>query len=426
MAKKVYVCRNCGAEFGKWYGRCPNCGEWGTIEEQTKVKKRSISLGEKPLKAVKVSSIDSEADTLPLKGEFASFFSGELSRGGVYLISGTPGVGKSTLLLQLSEDITRSGFNTVYFTAEESLSQIGSRAKRLGIKDVEVVSEGKLENIAAFLELNEPQAAVIDSIHTIFSEQIDYIPGGVQQVKYCAEKLIEVAKSRGITLFIVAHITKSGAIAGPKTLEHMVDAVLLLEGDKNSDLRVLRFTKNRFGSSEDVLILEMTKGGLKGVSDPTLKFFEKREFTDGICYGATVEGRYPIVLEVQALCVKTPLAVPRRVSVGFDINRLNMILAVLEKRLGIPFFKYDVYVNIAGGIKVSSTAIDAAIASALISSIKKSTLPDNTIAFSEIDLTGRLRLFDRDKRVVEKLEKLGFNLITAKQIKNVKQLYEIV
>ncbi len=425
MAKKVYVCRNCGAEFGKWYGRCPNCGEWGTIEEQATVK-RGAKLSLKPLKAVKVSSINTEADTLPLKGEFSSFFSYELSKGGVYLISGTPGVGKSTLLLQLAEDITQSGFKTIYFTAEESLSQIGSRASRLGVKDVDVVSESKLENIVAFLELNVPHSAILDSIHTIFSEQIDYIPGGIQQVKYCAEKLIEVAKSKGITLFIVAHITKSGAIAGPKTLEHMVDAVLLLEGDRNSDLRVLRFTKNRFGSAEDVLILEMTKEGLKTVPDPTLKFFERREFTDGICYGATVEGRYPIVLEVQALCVKTPLAVPRRVSVGFDINRLNMLLAVLEKRLGIPFFKYDVYVNIAGGIKVSSTATDAAVASALISSIKKSTLPDNTIAFSEIDLTGHLRLFDRDKRALDKLEKLGFNLITAKQVKSVKQLYEIV
>ncbi len=425
MAKKIYVCKKCDAEFGKWYGRCPNCGEWGTLEEVRNSNKR-LAHKSKPLKAVKVSTVDIVDDTIKFRGGLSSFFSKELSKGGVYLISGTPGIGKSTLLLQISKDILDSGFEVIYFSAEESLSQIASRAKRLNITEVKAIAESKLESIAAFLELEKPDVAIIDSIHTIFSEQIDYIPGGIQQVKYCAEKLIELSKSAGIALFIVAHITKSGAIAGPKTLEHMVDAVLLLEGDKNSDLRILRFTKNRFGSTEDVVILEMAKEGLKRVEDPTLRFLEKREFTDGICYGATVEGKYPIVLEVQALCVKTPLALPRRVTVGFDINRLNMILAVLEKRLDIPFFKYDVYVNITGGIKVNSTAIDAAVASALISSIKKNPLPDNTVAFSEIDLTGRLRLFGKDIKVVDRLKELGFNLITALNVKDIKQLYGIV
>ncbi len=424
MAKKLYVCKNCGAQFGKWYGRCPNCGEWGTIEEIAEGSKSKEAT--KVLKPVRLSEIDTGKDIVKLGGEFSGFFSKEIPKGGVYLISGTPGIGKSTLLLQLAHDLFKSGSRVVYISAEESLGQIAERAKRLKVEEIEAISESKLEDMLSFLEFEKLDCAIIDSIHTIFSDEIDYVPGGIQQVKYCAEKLIDVAKSRGIVLFIVAHITKSGAIAGPKTLEHMVDAVLLMEGDKNTNLRIVKFTKNRFGSTDEALILEMTKDGLKRVEDPTLKFLEKREFTDGICYGATIEGTYPIILEVQALCVETPLAIPRRVSVGFDINRLNMLLAVLEKKLGLPFFKYDVYVNITGGIRASSTAIDAAVVSAIISSIKKSALKEDTVAFSEVDLTGRLRLFEREKRIVKKLEDLGFNVISALDVKDVKQLYESI
>ncbi len=424
MAKKLYVCKNCGARFGKWYGRCPNCGEWGTIEEVAEGRKsEKIS---KVLKPIKLSEIDTSKDIIKLNGEFSEFFSGEIPKGGVYLISGTPGIGKSTLLLQLASDLFKSGSRVVYISSEESLGQIAERAERLKVAEVEAISEGKLENILSFLEFEDLDCAIIDSIHTTFSDEIDYVPGGIQQVKYCAEKLIDIAKSRGIVLFIVAHITKSGAIAGPKTLEHMVDAVLLMEGDRNTSLRIVKFTKNRFGSTDEALILEMAKDGLKRVEDPTLKFLERREFTDGICYGATIEGSYPIVLEIQALCVQTPLAIPRRVSVGFDINRLNMLLAVLEKKLSLPFFKYDVYVNIAGGVRASSTAIDAAVVSAIISSLKKSALKNDTVAFSEVDLTGRLRLFEREKRAVKKLEDLGFNVISALNVKDVKQLYESI
>ncbi len=425
MAKKIYVCSNCGAEYSKWYGKCPSCGEWGSLEEVKQPKKGGKKQRTVPT-PVKLSSVNVADNVIPIYGEFGSFFENRLSKGGVYLISGTPGIGKSTFLLQIAKDLKQSNPSVVYFSAEESLGQLAQRAKRLKAEDIEAISENRLENIVAYLETEKVDIAIIDSIHTVFSTDVDYAVGGVQQVRYCAEKLVETAKSYDITVFIVAHITKSGMIAGPKTLEHMVDAVLLLEGDKNSDLRVLKFTKNRFGSTEEALILEMNKEGLKKVKDPTLKFLERREFTDGICYGATVEGKYPIVLEVQALCVQTPLAMPRRVSVGFDINRLNMILAVLERRLSIPFFKYDVYVNITGGIKVNSTSIDAAVATALLSSIKKSSLNDNTVAFSEIDLTGRLRLFGNDRKVLKQLEDMGFKIISALTVKNVKQLYEFI
>ena len=419
------MCSNCGAEFGKWYGRCPTCGEWGSIKEQQSIPKKSKS-SYNPIKPVKLSGLDVAEDIVNFKSDFSSFFSKAVPRGGVYLISGTPGIGKSTFLLQIANDFIKSETRIVYVSAEESLGQIASRAKRLSVDNVEAISENKLDNIMGFFEHEKLDVAIVDSVHTIFSDEISYVPGGVQQVKYCAEKLIDIAKSKGIILFLVAHITKAGSIAGPKTLEHMVDAVLLMEGDKNSSLRILKFAKNRFGPADKALILEMTGEGLKKVKDPTLKFLEKREFTDGICYGATVEGDYPIILEVQALCVQTPLAIPRRVSVGFDINRLNMLLAVLEKKLGLPFFKYDVYINITGGIRASSTSIDAAVVASIISSLKKSVLKDDTVAFSEIDLTGRLRLFGREKKIVDKLKDLGFNLITVFNVKDVKRLYEIV
>ncbi len=425
MVKRVYVCSNCGAEFGKWYGRCPNCGEWGSIKEQQVVSKKS-KISYNPIKPVKLSSVDLIKDAVSFKSDFSSFFSEEIPKGGVYLISGTPGIGKSTFLLQVANEFIKNRARVVYVSAEESLGQIASRAKRLGVDNVEAISENKLDNIIDFFEREKLDVVIMDSIHTIFSDEIDYVIGGVQQVKYCAEKLIDIAKSKGIILFLVAHITKSGSIAGPKTLEHMVDAVLLMEGDKNSNLRILKFIKNRFGPTDNALILEMTEGGLKKVEDPTLKFLEKREFTDGICYGATVEGDYPIILEVQALCVQTPLAIPRRVSVGFDVNRLNMLLAVLEKKIGLPFFKYDVYINITGGVKASSTSIDAAVVASIISSLKKSVLKDNTVAFSEVDLTGRLRLFGREKKIIDKLKDLGFNLIIASNVKDVKRLYEII
>ncbi len=425
MAKRVYVCGSCGAEFGKWYGRCPSCGEWGSIKEQQSSPKK-LKSSYNPIKPVKLSSLDIIEDSISFKSGFSSFFSKEIPKGGVYLISGTPGIGKSTFLLQIADDFIRSGARIVYVSAEESLGQIASRARRLGVDNIEAISENKLNNIVGFFEHEKLDVAIVDSVHTIFSDEINYVPGGVQQVKYCAEKLIDIAKSKGIILFLVAHITKAGSIAGPKTLEHMVDSVLLMEGDKNSSLRILKFAKNRFGPTDNALILEMTGEGLKKVEDPTLKFLEKREFTDGICYGATVEGDYPIILEVQALCVQTPLAIPRRVSVGFDVNRLNMLLAVLEKKLGLPFFKYDVYINITGGIRANSTSIDAAVVASIISSLKKSVLEDDTVAFSEIDLTGRLRLFGREKKIVDKLKDLGFNLITASNVKDVKRLYEIV
>ncbi|AEA33478.1 AAA family ATPase [Hippea maritima] len=426
MVKKtsIYVCSNCGYTSSKWYGRCPNCGEWGTFEEKTgNDKKKSRALDYK--KPVKISQVNYSESFLSFDGDFSSLFNNKLSLGGVYLISGTPGVGKSTLLLQLAGSLSKNG-RVVYISAEESLGQIASRGERLSVGDVELVSENELNRIIAMLEVERPTIAIVDSVHTIFDSDLDYTTGGIQQVRHCAEKLTEAAKRFSITLFIVAHITKSGAIAGPKTLEHMVDSVLLLQAESKSGFRVLKFLKNRFGSTDEALILQMTEKGLVEVKDPTIKFIDGFNLTDGVCYGAIAEGKHPILIEVQALCVQTPLAIPRRISVGFDINRLNMLIAVIEKRVNLPMFKYDVYVNITGGIKVSSTLMDAAVVGAIFSSFKKKSFLEKSVVFSEIDLSGRLRLFESDKAIVDKLKASGFSVMSALNTKDVKRLYDSV
>ncbi|WP_026939541.1 ATPase domain-containing protein [Hippea alviniae] len=422
-SKVSYICKNCGYTSAKWMGRCPNCGEWGTFEEISNTPTAKSISHKKPVKLATVESLQSE---LKFNGEFSKIFLRKLTKGGVYLISGTPGVGKSTFLLQLAKDISNSKNRVIYISAEESLSQIAQRAKRLSAEDIEAITTNKIDEIVSLIESEKPDVAIIDSIHTVFDDSLDYVIGGIQQVKHCSEKLIDAAKRLSVAIFVVAHITKGGVIAGPKTLEHMVDVVLMMEGDKNTNLRVLKFTKNRFGPTDEALILEMREDGLKEVKDPTLKFVKIEKPVDGVAYGAVLEGRIPIVLEVEALCVETPLGIPRRVSVGFDLNRLHMLLAVLEKRLNMPLFKYDVYVNVAGGIKASSTLFDAAVCCAVISSFKRRALKEKTVVLSEVDLSGNLRLFEKDISVIQKLEELGFNVFSALNVKNIKGLYEMI
>ncbi|WP_035588274.1 ATPase domain-containing protein [Hippea jasoniae] len=422
MAKKsIYVCTNCGYTTPKWYGKCPNCSSWGTLVEKQDSKNTFVD-AKKP---VALGSVNVKESFIEIKGEFGDFFGFKLSKGGVYLVSGTPGVGKSTFLLQLSRDLKKSNHRVVYITAEESLSQIAIRAKRLDALDVEAVSSADIDEIVEILKSNKPDVCIIDSIHTILKKDLDYAVGGIQQVKYCLEMLVEVAKSLGIVLFVVAHITKSGSIAGPKTLEHMVDVVFLIEGEKKSNFRVVKYLKNRFGSTKEALILAMRENGLEKIKDPTWQFISSTTHEDGVAYGITIEGNYPIALEVQALCVNSQLGIPRRVAVGFDINRLNMLLAVLEKRLSLPIYSYDVYLNIAGGIKASSTLIDAAVVAAVISSVKKKPIEGDIVFASEIDLSGNLRLFETDRLVLEQISK-EYKVLTAKQVKNIARLYEMI
>jgi DNA repair protein RadA/Sms len=410
MVKKViYVCSNCGYTTSKWLGRCPSCQQWGTFEEKTaeSTLKKPKSTYKKPQKIVDVNEID---ESISIDKDFDTFLFKGIVRGGVYLISGTPGVGKSTLLLQVSQKLTKNGARVVYVSAEESINQVSMRAKRLDASDMYVLSDNDIDSIIYMAESELPDVLIVDSIHTVYSKELDAVAGGVQQVRYAAERIIELAKKKNIAVIIVAHVTKDGAIAGPKMLEHMVDSVLFLDGE--DEYRVLRLQKNRFGPTDESLIMEMKNEGLRIVDDPTVKFIDDKQPSEGRVYGMVVEGRYPIVVEIQALCVETPLAIPRRVSVGFDLNRLNMLLAVIEKKLKIPMFKYDVYLNIAGGVKISSTLVDICVVSSVISSIKKKVLSKDIVMVGEFDLSGNIRLLEKFAKHVEKIKQAGFDVVS--------------
>ncbi len=418
--KTVYVCSNCGYKTTKWYGKCPNCQEWGTLEEiKDKSTRNKTSVDYK--KPQKLQDVNIKEERLKINKEFDNFINGFI-KGGVYLLSGTPGIGKSTLLLQISQDLANNGAKVVYVSAEESVAQVSVRAKRLGVDKIYVISENDIDSILAMAENEKPDVLIIDSIHTVYSRELESSVGGVQQVRYSAERIIDVAKSRNIATIIVAHVTKDGSIAGPKMLEHMVDTVLFIEGE--DDYRVLRLQKNRYGPTDESLIFEMKQNGLRVVDDPTVKFVEEKRPSDGMVYGMVVEGRYPIIVEVQALCVETPLAIPRRVSVGFDLNRLNMLLAVVEKKLNLPMYKYDVYLNIAGGIKISSTLVDLAVVGGVVSSVKKRILPQKTVFVGELDLSGNIRILERYKKYVTKIEKSGFNVVSS--MSNVDDIFKLV
>ncbi len=419
--KTVYVCSNCGYTSSKWYGKCPNCQQWGTFVEKTQDKKAKAKVNEYK-KPSRVLNIDEKEEILHIDKNFDEFLSKGIVKGGVYLISGTPGVGKSTLLLQISDKLAKNGSKVVYASSEESAAQVSMRARRLNAVDMYVVSNNDIDEIAYMAENEKPDVVVVDSIHTVYSKNSDAIAGGVQQVRYAAERMIEVAKKFNIAVIIVAHVTKEGVIAGPKMLEHMVDVVLFLDGDE--ELRVLKIKKNRFGSSEESLILEMKTEGLSVVDDPTVKFLDDKAASDGKVYGIIIEGRYPIIVEIQALCVETPLAIPRRVSVGFDLNRLNMLLAVIEKKLNIPMFKYDVYVNIAGGIKVSSTLVDMAVVASVLSSIKKVVIGKNIVMAGELDLSGNIRLLEKYAKYVRKIEQTGFKVVSP--LSDIDNVYKLM
>ncbi len=425
MAKgSVYVCSNCGYTSSQWYGRCPSCHAWGTLEEKSVSGgvKKSTATGGVKLKPFPVKEVDTSEERLHIDKYFDDFFGGGLVRGGVYLFSGSPGVGKSTLLLQMAQKLASNGYRVIYVSSEESVSQVSSRAKRLSVSDIYVVSHNDIDDIAGMMESEKPECVVLDSIHTVHSKRLDSLVGGVQQVRYAAERVIDVSKRLNIATVIVAHVTKEGSIAGPKMLEHMVDTVAFLDGE--GDVRVLKLAKNRYGSTEESIIMEMGQGGLEVVTDPTLRFVHERGETDGAVFGVTIEGQHPIVVEVQALCVQTPLAIPRRVCVGFDLNRFHMILAVIEKKLNLPLFKYDIYLNIAGGIRVSTTMVDMAVAGSVISSLKKRGFGERVVMAGELDLSGSFRLPRKFKRHIERVSSYGFSVFSP--LHGYSNLYKLI
>jgi len=412
-AKTVYVCAECGGTSPKWQGKCPRCGGWNTLEETAAAGHRYAPLaGSTPVR--KLAEIEArEMPRFPTGiDEFDRVLGGGMVAGAVVLIGGDPGIGKSTLLLQAAAAIAAAGLRVVYITGEEAADQVRLRAQRLGLgaAAVALAAETSVEDILATLTAGPPPALlVIDSIQTAWTASIESAPGTVSQVRASSHALIRYAKQSGAALVLVGHVTKDGQIAGPRVVEHMVDAVMGFEGDGSGPFRILRTTKNRFGPTDEIGVFEMTGQGLKEVANPSELFLGDRDRSSpGTAVFAGIEGTRPLLVEIQALVAPSPLANPRRATVGWDGNRLSMILAVLEARCGIRFGVNDVYLNVAGGLRIVEPAADLAVAAALVSSLSGVALPPDSVYFGEVSLTGGIRPVGHVVTRLKEAEKLGF------------------
>lgn len=418
--KSVYFCSSCGYESPKWMGKCPACGEWSTFVEELVRKDaaskqddtRSFGISKsdpKPLSEVK-------ADELPRidmnDGELNRVLGGGLVPASVVLIGGEPGIGKSTLVLQTI--LKLRGLRSLYVSGEESEGQLKLRADRIGIKsdDCLIVCETNLDEIFKHIKKVSPQLLIIDSIQTIYSEALESSPGSVSQVRECASLLLKFAKQSGTPVLLIGHITKEGSIAGPKILEHIVDAVLQFEGDQHYMYRILRAVKNRFGSTSELAIYEMNRTGLREVSNPSeLLLTQNHDGLSGVAIAAAIEGVRPFLIETQGLVSTAAYGTPQRSATGFDIRRMNMLLAVLEKRAGFKLVQKDVFLNIAGGLRVSDPGMDLAIISAVLSSSLDMTIESNTCLCGEVGLSGEIRPVHRIEQRIQEAEKLGFSRI---------------
>jgi len=444
-AKVKYVCVNCGATFPKWLGRCPNCNMFNTIEEKSEEIKKSISQTatlEEDFKLKPITSINEDFALERLSTGIKNLdeaLSGGFVKGQVLLISGEPGIGKSTLLLQVASEIAKRGKKVLYISGEEAENQIYVRGKRINAlsDNLFILSETNLERILAILEREKPDFVIIDSIQTVQSDRLDSIAGSVSQIKEASGKLVDVAKKLGIPLVIVGQITKEGTIAGPKILEHLVDSVAYFEGEKGHAYRVLKIIKNRFGSTGEIAVFNMTSKGLEEVKDPSSFFLSERnkEKSGSIIFPFT-EGSKPVLVEIQALVYKTFYPVPQRKTQGIDINKLSIITAILEKELDINLSDKDIFINVVGGMYIREPAVDLPIAIAILSSYFNKPLPDDVAAFGELGLTGEVRsVYYTDLRIKE-CKKFGIkkiivpfhtdisdkSLIKVKEIKEIKKL----
>ena len=414
-AKTVYSCTECGATSSKWQGQCPGCGVWNTLvetvaEASTPSSRRFAALaGTATVQTL--SEIEArEEDRLPTGiGEFDRALGGGLVAGGVVLIGGDPGIGKSTLLLQALAVMSESS-HVLYVSGEESGQQIALRARRLALntKRLKLLAEINLEKILTTLQAEKPQVAVIDSIQTLWSEQLSSAPGSVAQVRECAAQLTRLAKQTGVTVILVGHVTKEGALAGPRVLEHIVDSVLYFEGDTHSSFRLIRAVKNRYGAVNEIGVFAMTDRGLKGVNNPSAMFLSQHgQDVPGSCVLVTQEGTRPLLVEIQAL-VDQAHGNPRRLTVGLDAQRLSMLLAVLHRHAGILCFDQDVFVNAVGGVKISEPAADLSVLLSIVSSLKNKALPNKLIVFGEVGLAGEIRPAPRGQERLKEAAKLGF------------------
>ena len=413
-AKTQFVCSLCGASFPKWSGQCSACHEWNSLEEflEKSSSQRYIGISKttplQKLSDIKLEDYGRISTQIP---EFDRVLGGGLVDSGVVLIGGDPGIGKSTLLLQTLANLCQSGESVVYVSGEESAAQIALRAQRIGsfTEDLEVYPEILLEKIIPSLESIRPRVVVIDSIQTIYSEALSSAPGSVAQVRECASQLTRLAKSTGISILLVGHVTKEGNIAGPRVLEHIVDTVLYFEGDTQSSYRLVRAIKNRFGAVNELGVFAMTDKGLKGVNNPSALFMShSNSNVSGTCILVTQEGSRPLLVEIQALVDQSHVPNPRRLTVGLEQNRLAMLLAVLHRHAGIACFDQDVFLNAVGGVKINEPAADLAVLLAIYSSLKNKPLPKDLVVFGELGLVGEIRPCPRGQERLKEADKLGF------------------
>ena len=435
----VYFCQNCGYESAKWMGQCPGCNEWNTFVEETvsplsagKNGKRSQGLAKpKGLSEIDLSEDERKSSGM---GELDRVLGGGIVQGSLVLVGGDPGIGKSTLLLQMCRNLAGKETEVLYISGEESLRQIKMRAMRIGTftDSLKLLCETNLTVIRELIEKKTPKVAIIDSIQTMYDEDISSAPGSVSQVRESTSVLMQLAKGLGVTIFIVGHVTKEGNVAGPRVLEHMVDTVLYFEGDRHASYRILRAVKNRFGSTNEIGVFEMRNEGLEEVKNPSQFLLDgKPQGASGSVVACSMEGTRPILIEVQALVCQSNFGIPRRTAAGTDFNRVNLLMAVLEKRAGLHLSTCDAYVNIAGGIKMNEPAIDLGICLAIASSSRDVVVDDRLLAFGEVGLSGEVRAVSMAEQRVAEAKKLGFDRVilpkvcqkSVEKIQGIQKLY---
>lgn len=429
MAKgktSIFFCQSCGYESSKWMGQCPGCREWNTFVEEVVDKKSAGTLAKQKgsateAKVLPLSEIELTSEKRVSTGmkELDRVLGGGIVKGSMVLVGGDPGIGKSTLLLQVCKNLSDEKIKVLYISGEESLQQIKIRAERIGTfgDSLKLLCETNLDTIQAVIDREKPQIVVIDSIQTMFNEAVSSAPGSVSQVRESTGVLMQIAKGKGISIFIVGHVTKEGVVAGPRVLEHMVDTVLYFEGDRHAAYRILRGVKNRFGSTNEIGVFEMRQSGLNEVENPSEYMLSGKPVgASGSVVACSMEGTRPILVEVQALVCHSNFGIPRRTAAGTDFNRVNLLMAVLEKRLGLKLADCDAYVNIAGGIKMNEPAMDLGIVLALISSYKDKPVDEKTICFGEVGLSGEVRAVNMAEQRVQEAKKLGFEVCILPEV----------
>jgi DNA repair protein RadA/Sms len=418
-SSQSFTCSSCGAAHRKWAGRCDACGAWNSIVEEAPLSAGPKALGAKG-RTIALTDLATEEAPPPRASsgieEFDRVLGGGLVPASAILVGGDPGIGKSTLLLQAAASFARHGVKCLYISGEEASAQVRMRAQRLGLTDAPVAlgAETNLRDILTTLDAERPGLAIIDSIQTMWLDTVEAAPGSVSQVRAAAHELVTFAKKRGVAIILVGHVTKDGQIAGPRVVEHMVDTVLYFEGERGHQFRILRAVKNRFGPADEIGVFEMTGGGLSQVLNPSALFLSERgQASPGSAVFAGIEGTRPVLTEIQALVAPSPLGTPRRTVVGLDSGRLSTILAVLEARCGIPFTGLDVFLNVAGGMRVTEPAADLAVAAALVSAREDVAIPAETVLFGEISLSGALRPVGQTENRLKEAAKLGFSQAIA-------------